>query len=166
MRKLLSTIALVGATTTTVWADADTTLESTEAFFGALEQGDFEALAALMSNDIVNTLPYAASGSTAPDAFRVFTGKQQVLAYFESAGQFIPSVSFVETDITLSNDGDTAFVETRGEMVLADGRPYRNLYVWRLDFEDGQISEITEYFNPVTAAIAFGRPLGPEAANN
>ncbi len=166
MRKILSTIALVGATATIASADADTTRESTKAFFGALEQGDFEILAALMSDDVVNTLPFSASGSTTPDAFRVFTGKEEVMAYFESAGQFIPTVSFVEAEITLSLDGETAFVENRGDMVLADGRPYGNLYVWRLDFEDGRIVEITEYFNPVTAAVAFGRPLGPEDANN
>ncbi|APX13392.1 nuclear transport factor 2 family protein [Tateyamaria omphalii] len=166
MRNFIPAIALLGATTGMALADTDTTIETTTAFFQALEQGDLDAVAALMADDVVNTLPYAASGATTPDAFRIYSGKAEVIAYFEGASQFIPTVSFIDAKVTVSGDGETVFVENRGDMILADGRPYSNLYVWRLDFEDGQIVEMTEYFNPVTAAIAFNRPIGPEQTSN
>ncbi|MEO0697804.1 MAG: nuclear transport factor 2 family protein [Pseudomonadota bacterium] len=146
-------------------AGSQAALEQTQAFFAALESGELGQIEALMAEDVVNTIPFDASGATTEDVFRIFDGREQVMAYFAQAQQFIPEVAFVDPQITISASGDTAFVETRGNMQLADGRAYENLYVWRLDFENDQIVEITEYFNPVTAAIAFGRPLGPQESN-
>ena len=44
-------------------------------------------------------------------------------------------------------------------MKMATGLPYENRYVFRFDAEDGKITRIREYLNPVTSAIAFGIPL-------
>lgn len=160
----LSTLALALAPTFS-FAGSDTALEQTRAFFTALESGQLSKIDALMADEVVNTIPFHASGATTEDVFRIFEGREQVMAYFAGAQQFIPEVAFVDPQITISASGETAFVETRGDMQLADGRAYENLYVWRLDFEDGQIIGIVEYLNPVTAALAFGRPLGPQDAN-
>ncbi|MEL7262599.1 MAG: nuclear transport factor 2 family protein [Pseudomonadota bacterium] len=164
MRMFLSTLALLGATATAALADPARTTAQVQTLFTALEQGDLDTVSSLMADDVVNTIAYTASGDTTPASQRVFDGKAAVMGYFEGARQLIPQVAFADTDITVSAAGDTAFVQNRGDMVLADGRTYRNLYVWRVDFEGGQIVEMTEYFNPVTAALAFGRPLGPDNA--
>ena len=162
MRSICAAAALALAVPTLALAGADTTLERTEALFAALESGNLETIEGMMTEEVVTTIPYSATGVTTEDAFRVFDGRPAVMAYFAGAIEFIPEVTFVTPVITVSEDGNTAFVETRGDMRLADGRPYANIYVWRLDYSEGRIAAITEYFNPVTAAIAFNRPIGPQ----
>ena len=129
-------------------------------FFAALEARDIQALADMFTEDITNTLPYVATGDTSPAAMRRFEGRRAVLAYFNGAAERIAQVAFRDAEITFGGDGRTVFVENHGDMVLPDGRPYRNRYVWRFEIENGQITGIREYFNPVTAAAAFNRPVG------
>ena len=164
MRMFLSTLVFVGASATAALADPARTTAQVQTLFTALEQGDMDVVSSMMADDVVKTVAYAASGDTTPESQRIFDGKAAVMGYLEGARQLIPQVAFVDTDITVSAGGETVFVQNRGDMVLADGRAYSNLYVWRVDFEGGQIVEMTEYFNPVTAALAFGRPLGPDNA--
>ena len=135
------------------WADE----ALARSFFAALEAGDLDAVAALLHEDAVNVLPFTGDGRTEREALRVFDGEAAVLGYFTAAAQRIDQVAFTDIVLTPSADGRTVFAQMRGDMVLPDGRPYRNLYVWRLDFEDGLIVTIHEYFNPVTADQAFGR---------
>jgi len=45
------------------------------------------------------------------------------------------------------------FIEQWGNMVLPDGRPYRNKYVFRFSIRQGRISHVREYFNPVIARL-------------
>ncbi len=162
MRPARFAMALAMVLPTAAFSNGETTLQQTQAFFAAMENESLEQIEALLDDDVVNTLPFAASGATTEDAFRIFTGRAEVMGYFAGALGRIPEVAFTDPEITVSADGTTAFVETRGAMVLADGRDYANLYVWRIDFTEGRISAITEYLNPVTAALAFNVPLGPQ----
>ena len=158
--------AIAMAMTTPTLARAETPAQQTiEAFFAALEAKDFGALGTLMSDDVVTILPMTQSGETGRDAMRVFEGKQMTLGYFGQAGQAIGTVAFTDTVITLNADETRAVIENRGNMVLADGRDYRNLYIWALELDDGTITGIREYTNPITAAFAFGFAL-PEAPSN
>lgn len=162
MRLLISAMAFAIASPTLAMADSQTTLEKTKTFFSALESGTLEDIESFLDEDVVNTIPYAATGETSSDGLRIYDGRDEVMAYFAGARERIAEVMFVDHDITVSEDGRTVFAQNRGNMVLADGREYENLYVWRIDYSDGQIAAITEYFNPVTAAIAFNRPIGPQ----
>ena len=147
-------------------AQAETPAQETiDAFFAALEAKDFSALGETMSDDVITILPMTQSGETGRDAMRVFEGKEMTLGYFGQAGQAIETVAFTGTVITLNADETRAVIENRGDMVLTDGREYRNLYIWGLELEDGTITEIREYTNPITAAFAFGFPL-PDAPSN
>jgi ketosteroid isomerase-like protein len=62
-------------------------------------------------------------------------------------------------ELSITGDGSRVFIEQRGNMVLPDGRPYRNKYVFRFSIRDGRISHVREYFNPVIAAYAFRRKI-------
>ena len=42
------------------------------------------------------------------------------------------------------------------------GTPYRNTYVTRFDIEHGMLVDGTEYANPVTYAMTFGKKLGKD----
>jgi hypothetical protein len=39
-----------------------------------------------------------------------------------------------------------------------DGRPYRNVYVFRIDWRGDRIAHVEEYGNPVTFSATFSRP--------
>jgi len=155
---ILATVLAAAPVSTASAASAEKVVSD---FFDALEARDLAAVQVLLAEDVTNTLPYTASGDTKPDVMRRFEGRLEVMAYFEGAMERITTLAFEDTTITPAANGRTVFVETRGDMVLADGRPYRNLYVWAFETVDGRIAAIREYFNPVTAALAFGRPLGP-----
>ena len=70
-----------------------------------------------------------------------------------------------ECAVTPGKDPDVAFAYGLGVMTMANGRPYRNRYVFRFETAGGKIRRIREYANAVTSAIAFGLPL-PQSRDN
>lgn len=133
-------------------------------FFAALEASDLGALESLVTERTVTVLPMNASGSPAADETRRFEGRAATLRYYGGTMQAIGTARFLDPQATVGDGGRTVVVENRGEMRLASGETYRNLYVWRFDIEEGRIVAIREHFNPVTAALAFRRPLGSQPA--
>jgi ketosteroid isomerase-like protein len=128
-------------------------------FIEVAQREDAEALAALMAPDVSIALPMSATGDPA-DA-RLFAGREATMAYFQRNFDALDRIAFSALEVSVVEGGATAFVEATGDFVLADGRPYRNVYVFRVDVEDGRIVTIAEYANPVIAAITFGGQLGP-----
>ena len=128
----------------------------------AVAAKDFAALGALYPDDVVLEIPMHESGRTEPGSYRVVEGKAAVLAQFEMGAKKFDRMGFVDPDITVSGDGAVVFLEARGDMAAADGTTYCNRYVFRFDVRDGLICRIREYANPVTAALAMGRPIGPQ----
>jgi len=69
-------------------------------------------------------------------------------------------IAFVNDVITPSSDGRVIFVEARGDFLTLDGRPYRNVYLIKLVFDDaGAVTRIEEWTNPVTASQTWGFSL-------
>ena len=68
------------------------------------------------------------------------------------------TVPFKETALALA-DRSSGRALAAGAMVTADGKPYRNRYVFRFDFESGRIKSAREYYNPIISAYAFARPI-------
>lgn len=125
-------------------------------FFEVLTEKDFDRIEGFFTPDATVLLPFAA-GEETRSAPVVFDGLEQLMAYYRGAGQRIAEVGFTEAEVTVSPDGSIVFVENVGDMVLPDGRDYENRYVWRFTIEDGQFSEIREYYDPKVADTAFGR---------
>lgn len=70
-------------------------------------------------------------------------------------------MKLVDRTTYVANDGKTAFVETKGDLIQRDtGASYRNVYVFKLSMQDGRITHVREYANPVTFAKLMGIPLG------
>jgi ketosteroid isomerase-like protein len=65
------------------------------------------------------------------------------------------SARFVDRRVSLTRDGMTTFVQTRGDFVTALGRPYRNVYVFRFDWDDDRLRVWEEYANPVAVRRAY-----------
>ena len=73
-------------------------------------------------------------------------------------GVHAASVNFANVAWRTTGDG-LAMFQGDGEIVLSDGRPYRNHYLMLFEASGGRIVHWWEYYNPVTAMRAFGGPL-------
>jgi len=129
-------------------------------FFRAVAAKDAKALADSITGDAVYEIPFSESGSTEPGGFRRYVGTAEVVDFWMATTANGPkSLGADEVELSITGDGSRVFIEQRGNMILSDGRAYRNRYVFRFSIRDGRISHVREYFNPVTAAYAFRRKI-------
>lgn len=129
-------------------------------FFKAVAAKDATALAQSITDDAVYEIPFSETGSTEPGGFRRYVGSVEVVDFWMATTANGPkSLGADEVDLSITGDGSRVFIEQRGNMVLSDGRPYRNKYVFRFLIRDGRVSHVREYFNPVIAAYAFKRKI-------
>jgi ketosteroid isomerase-like protein len=130
-----------------------------EMMFAALESGDLDMIRPHLAADVVEVIPYAPHGQ--PEPFGVFTGKEAVLRYLEGVVRGFSKRTLTDLALYATSDGGTVFAEVKGDLIQADtGTPYRNVYVFKFTFRDGQIVHIAEYANPVTFAKLAGMPIG------
>ena len=130
------------------------------AFFKAVATKDTAALAKSITDDAVYELPFSETGSTEPGQFRRYVGAAAVIEFWTATTANGPkSLGPEDVELSVNADGSKVFIEQRGNMVLSDGRPYRNRYVFRFAIRDGRVCHVREYFNPVTAAYAFKRKI-------
>lgn len=125
-----------------------------------IEHHDFELLENLMHPDIVIELPFNESGRTDAGGHRVYEGIAACVEFWKVAAKFeIEIRPFEDLDLTVNPDGSRVFLEMRADVTMNSGNLYRNRYVLRLDIEDGKVRRCKEYYNPITSAQAFGRPV-------
>lgn len=90
-----------------------------------------------------------------------FPDKEAVPGYLQGVFQNFSYVAFVERELSVTNDGRTVFIEALGDLRTAIGDLlYSNRYVFKFDLDQGRITSIKEYANPVTASPILGIPLG------
>ncbi len=126
----------------------------TRQFIQAVEQEDMAAVSALVDPEATLVLKMTLTGEQEPDM--IFEGREQILGYVQSNFDAMETIRFINQRITVSRDGRTSFVEADGDFVSADGRPYRNVYVFRFDWCDGRIIGSAEYANPITFLQLIG----------
>ena len=132
-------------------------------FFRAIAAKDRGALAESITPDVVYEFPFSESGSSEADAMRRYVGSDAVIEFWmKTAADGPRNLGAAEVELSITADGSRVFIEQRGNMVLADGRSYRNRYVFRFSIVGGKISHVREYFNPIISAYAFRRKI----ANN
>jgi ketosteroid isomerase-like protein len=132
-------------------------VHQTNHFLDLLEAGDQAGVASLLDDDIVWSAPMTIGGDEADQPAR---GREAFGSRLGSISELMRSASFTSRRITVSADQATTFVQTRGDFVTADGRPYRNVYVFRFDWRDGRIASWEEYANPVTILRTFPEVYG------
>jgi ketosteroid isomerase-like protein len=86
-----------------------------------------------------------------------FDGREAVMSYFRQTAQNFSSIAFVNK--TFYEAGNFVFAEMSGDFITADGRPYRNRYLWRFEVVEGKFVSILEYTNPSIFAQTFGIPV-------
>jgi ketosteroid isomerase-like protein len=137
---------------------AKTTELHTERFLRAFERRDLGTVRSMLDARVSLVHPITFSGAQEPEAR--FEGKDAVLGYFRTVFAGMGRIRFTGERISVTAAGRTSFVQANGDFTTADGRPYRNVYLFRFDWRDGRIVGGEEYYNPVTFSETFGRPLG------
>lgn len=132
------------------------TTKRTNEMVGALEREDLAAVTALLDPKVTLTVPLSFDGGQEP-ADR-FVGAEQVRAYINGVFTNMKTIKFVDKRITIGAGGTSSFFQANGEFVAADGRPYRNVYVFHFTWQDGHLTGIEEYGNPITYLNTFGPP--------
>jgi uncharacterized protein len=126
----------------------------------AVDGKDLDGVRACMADDIVVEIPFGESGQVEEGKYRKYTGVEEVTGFwavaFKAEGE---SAGPCNCEITVSADGTTVFLETYGKLTMANGRDYRNRYIMKMVTEDGLITHVREYYNPIQSAYAFGRPI-------
>ena len=89
----------------------------------------------------------------------VLEATQRMADAFYAPGKFNSLYAYEREQRHPWGNRNVVFAEAMGDMEMASGKPYRNMYVFRFDLEGNKIKKLIEYRNPVTAAIAFDRPL-------
>ena len=137
-----------------------TNVRTTEALIAALEHENLDAVLARLAEDVNVVMPLAPDGNNDPMHIDRFSGRQSTRAMLWRTFFAYRQIDFVDDVITPSSDGRVVFVEARGDFVTLDGRPYRNVYLIKLVFDDtGAVTRIEEWTNPVTAALTWDLPL-------
>lgn len=131
--------------------------ERTRRFFSALAERDFDTLAELFDPDVrvVNLMTLDGSQDPGPG----HRGRDAAVAYFRQVDELMPHRE--RRDVRVTAAGDTVFVQFNGDFRTADGRPYRNVYLFRFDWRDGLLTSLEEYGNPITFINTF-----PELAHS
>ena len=129
-------------------------------YFRAVASRDQAALTSILAEDAVYEIPFSESGSTDPGQYRRYSGRDSVVAFWmETLKGGLKSLGSSEVELSITPDGHRVFIEQRGDILMPDGKSYRNRYVFRFTIAEGKVKEVREYYNPDTAAYAFGRKI-------
>jgi ketosteroid isomerase-like protein len=132
-------------------------VDQTNRFLDLLEAGNQASVADFLDDQVVWSAPMSFSGAGEGEPAH---GREAFGSRLAAIGGLMRSAKFVDRRITGSADNATTFVQTRGDFVTSDGRPYQNVYVFRFDWRDGKIVSWEEYANPITILRAFPDEYG------
>lgn len=138
-------------------SEGDRSRKVVEAFFRTKESHDLDGLVDLFADEIVYTFPLPASG--AQRNWFVYDGKDATVEYQRKTMDAFSRLRMHDVQMTVAEDGRTVFVESRGDYLTKDGKPYNNVYIFKFVVEDGRIVRAFEYANPVTYAMLVGLPI-------
>jgi hypothetical protein len=121
-------------------------------FLACLQNGDTQGMALLLHENAVQENPFVPEGFPSR-----FEGRNGIVGHFEAAFKGRHGLT-IDVDRSWSSlDGSRAVVAFRGRsLVAATEAVYSQRYLAVFDLEDGKIVRITEYFNPLVLASAFG----------
>lgn len=136
-------------------------VRTAEVLLAALEHEDLEAIVSRLDPEVVLVLPLAPDGDNTPGNVDRFAGREAVRSALWRNFIAYKRIAFVDEVITPSADGRVIFMEAQGQFETLHGRPYRNVYLIKMVFNEvGAVILIEEWTNPVTASMTWGFPLG------
>ena len=122
-----------------------------QAFYEASNRGDMEGCLALLADDV----KWTNIGSTRYSGS--YIGKADLVAMLLGPvfGQLKAGIRATIDNVIA--EGDFVVVQLRGEAETKNGRPYNNTYCHVFRVRDGQIREVTEYFDTELASTVLAR---------
>lgn len=132
-------------------------LELAKQVIDGLERKDAAIVLAVLAEDIVLHVPFPLVAGENMTGTRRQQG-EAVRRYLDESNGLTQTVRFNNQAWRTTDDG-LALFQADGEVLLRDGRPYLNHYLFLFEAGNGKITQWWEYYNPVIAAIAFGAPL-------
>ena len=128
--------------------------QTARAFVDALSRGDVDAMAQVISEDIVAD----AKGTS------VVSGRRNHAEVLEAvAGIRASTKDGIAFDIVaLTEEGDRVVCEVAGASELVTGQPYNNEYAFVFTIRDGRVCAIREYFDTKLAEETMGPLLAAQ----
>ena len=146
---LLTLSALADTPDTAAGANAVSPIERVNVFYAALAAEDPKAALSMLAPGAMLHAPYNPNGDATDAGIRSFPAS----AYVVGAMATYDNLVFVDRKYSVANDGGTVWIEAEGRLRVAEtGKPYENRYVFKIEFSDAGITEITEYTNVATLA--------------
>jgi len=136
---------------------ANEALELAKQVIAGLERKDAALVKAVLHEDVVLHVPFPLVAGENMVGTRRQVG-EAVRRYLDESNALTETVRFANPVWRTTDDG-LAMFQADGEVMLRDGRPYLNHYLFLFEARDGRITQWWEYYNPVIAANAFGAPL-------
>jgi ketosteroid isomerase-like protein len=136
-------------------------LDLVRAYFAAIDAKDAEGMRPLLGDGVVVELPFNESGRVEEGSYRVYRGVDEVMGFWATAWSLEgESPGLLDAEVTITGDGRVVFVEGYGDVIMTNGRRYRNRYVMRVTVDGDRVATCREYYNPIISARAFGRDIG------
>jgi ketosteroid isomerase-like protein len=127
-----------------------------EAFLDAIVRKDVDAIVDIHTEDAILEFPFA------PPGFPPRVEGRDAIRVFEAPiSESVASSSFHDLTVRPLAEPDMAVAEYRGEVTLTNGRNYDNTYCLVVQFRDGLMHHVREYFNPLviqSAGLVAGDP--------
>ena len=113
---------------------------------------DFNAKLDICHPDISIELPWTI------DPFpKIVRGLDNIIAFAKSIPEFTRVHNFVDIQIhAFADDPNELYAEYKGDMVLVDGREYKNDYLARATIKDGKLFIFKEWPDPIRLLEAMG----------
>jgi ketosteroid isomerase-like protein len=133
------------------------TLELGKRFVEALCRRDPPDLLAVLHDKFVMAAVYPLVPGVDRAGAKTCAG-EAVREFVRQVPKVLSKVQFHNVVWRTTDDGLAVF-EADGDMAYADGRPYKNNYLWMFESADGKLTLLKEYFNPMIWARACGAPF-------
>lgn len=128
-----------------------------EAYLDAVGSLRVADVAPLFHEDGRVLLPYAPLGIPQEVA-----GKSAIGDYYEALPQMIGALNFSDYRVRATETpGEYVAEYTSDATMRATGASYRNTYITKVTVTDGQITELTEFFDPIRLVEAMGGTVVP-----
>jgi len=136
-------------------ATRDDNRRKVHTFFERLEAKDIDGFVALWAEDGAQIMPFA------PEGFpKRLDGVAAIRRQYADLPKHFRSMKFRDLEIRDLTDPHEFFVTYHGDIELAAGGHYDNVYAGHFRVENGKIRVFYEYFDPNVLERAFGAKLG------
>jgi len=128
-----------------------------ESYLDAVGSLRVDQVAPLFREDGRVVLPYAPLGIP-----REIAGRPAIKEYYESLPQMIGALHFSNYRIRATDTpGDYVAEYASDATMRTTGASYRNTYITTVTVQNGQITELTEFFDPIRLVEAMGGGIVP-----